>query len=171
MERLSLQCLTSSLALLTYEISTSQRLAGERGAGGKGTSHDSRSARQEYLHLGLTSTGCEVSGVLDFLKDDNKLRMVLEVHLRAKTNTLCRKKLRVQHVQPFREKRGSLITGYKYHCGEKNTRSFVSRRKAHQAKWLLALSQTSTNETPRHRDPHFSTAVLAVLGQAGWWAW
>lgn len=66
--------------------------------------------------------------------------------------------------------RGSLITGYKYHCGEENTRSLISRRKACQAKWFLALSQTNTNEKPRHRDSHFPSAVLVIPGQAGWWA-
>lgn len=66
--------------------------------------------------------------------------------------------------------RGSLITGYRYHCGEKNTTSLISRRKVCQAKQLLALSQTNTNEKPRHGDSHFPSAVLSILGQAGWWA-
>lgn len=63
--------------------------------------------------------------------------------------TLCREKLRVHHVQLFREK---LDYRVRYHCEEKNTRSLISRRKACQDKWVLALSQANTNEKPRHGD-------------------
>lgn len=61
--------------------------------------------------------------------------------------------------------RGSLITRYKYHCGEKNTRSLISRTKACQAKRLSALSQTNTNKKPRHGDSHFPVPCWLSWGK------
>lgn len=58
-----------------------------------------------------------------------------------------------------------MITGYEYHCGEKNTRSLISRTKACQTKWLSALSQKNTNEKPRHGDSHFPVPCWLSWGK------
>lgn len=60
--------------------------------------------------------------------------------------------------------RGSLITGHTHHSGEKNTRSLISGGKTRQAKWLLALRQTNTNEKPRHK----GFALPLSSGVGGW---
>jgi len=48
---------------------------------------------------------------------------------------------------------------------------FNFQEKSTSSQTLLALRQTKRNEKPRHRDSRFPSAVLAILGQTGWWAW